>query len=494
MSDICRFCLSFSSDNMRPLTDCDGIVYNSISFKIHIPLNNIFPTHICAICVNKLADFNKFCLQVQKNEETLLNKLNKGKYALEKFYEQLKNEIKQNNTLIQENQEAIDSLKENEVKIKTEVLNSDYDTDFDPDDDLPLLKTRDSNIEDALNTNVTKTDKEISETLSAKLFSFKCLTCFEMFISQNKLLNHYNSVHKVKAEIKGNQYTQIDGDEKILYKCNKCDKTYENVRSVNKHAKTHCDENFHCKLCGRTYKTVSEIIRHGRAHNGKKMSCSLGCGFATVYSGALKSHERKHKEEYKYKCETCGKSFQVKTWYEQHQNIHTGAKPYTCDICGMAFHMVRYLKAHCSAVHPEASLKKRYVCVHCSKPCGTMKALTRHLKEHGITSSVLCDLCGKTLSSSEQLAIHRRLHTGVKPYSCSICHKAFAKRSNLKLHHITHSGERAHACAACGKRYSQRSTLHRHVHRHHSSEKKCTKCDAAFNSHTELEAHLKICS
>ncbi|XP_063543167.1 zinc finger protein OZF-like [Cydia strobilella] len=491
MSDICRLCLSFSSDNMRPLTDCDGIVYNSINFKIHIPLNNILPTHICTVCVNKLTEFNNFCLQAQKNQENLLKELKKGKYSLDKFYEHIKNQIKQE-------KEAIDSVKENEVnsvQIKTEDLNSDCDAHFDSDDDVPLLKTRDSNIEDTLNTNVTKTEIEISETtVSAKIFSCKCLTCFETFISQNKLLNHYNSVHKVKSETKGNQYTQIDNDQKILYKCNKCDKTYDNVRSVNKHAKIHCDENFHCKVCGRTYKTVSEIIRHGRAHNGMKMSCSLGCGFATVYSGALKSHERRHREEFKYKCETCGKSFQVKTWYEQHQNTHTGAKPYTCDMCGMAFHMDRYLKAHCSAVHPGASSKKRYVCVHCSEPCGTMKALTRHLKEHGITSSVLCDLCGKTLSSSEQLAIHRRLHTGVKPYSCSICHKAFAKRSNLKLHHITHSGERAHACTACGKRYSQRSTLHRHMHRHHSSEKKCPKCDATFTTHTELEVHQKICS
>ncbi|XP_026317274.1 zinc finger protein 16-like [Hyposmocoma kahamanoa] len=298
---------------------------------------------------------------------------------------------------------------------------------------------------------------------------FKCLTCSALFTSQNDLIKHYHKEHSSKQDKDGKMkeatksYSILERNGVQSYKCTTCGRVYDNLRAVKRHFEAHVkDRPFICKQCGRTYRTVSEIIRHGRAHNGLKLNCSYQCGYSTVYLGALKEHEKRHRTEFKYKCGKCDKGFQVRTWYEEHQNIHNGVKPFACNICGLAFHMNRYLTAHRTTVHPQSSELKRYVCMHCSLPCDSRKALTDHLKDHGIIKRFLCDICGKTLCSKEQLKFHNRVHIGEKPYSCSICNKSFTKKCNLKLHELTHTDERTHECLKCGKMYKQRSTLLKH--------------------------------
>ncbi|XP_045539761.1 zinc finger protein 567-like [Papilio machaon] len=341
-------------------------------------------------------------------------------------------------------------------------------------------------------------------------YTKKCLTCFKLFLTQTDLVKHYSKDHKnnKNKDAKDNIYEIVTDDNNFKYKCRKCDKLFQSKVKINKHILCHTQERpFVCKLCGRTYKVASDIVRHGRVHDGLKVPCKFRCGYSTVYKGALKQHEKRHKKEYTYTCDKCNKGFEVLTWYEQHQNIHTGDKPFVCNVCGVAFHMdrnrigrlsgfggsrrgdtlegelsclcvlfsmlecnvhfFRYLQVHIRSVHPQSYVEERFLCVHCSKPCSSKKALTLHLKEHGITSKFLCDMCGKVFSEARLLRIHKRMHLGIRPYSCSICKKTFAKRSNLTVHVQTHSGERSHACESCGKRYTQRGTLLRHVQRFH---------------------------
>ncbi|XP_073958734.1 uncharacterized protein isoform X1 [Choristoneura fumiferana] len=465
MTGICRLCLSYSTQNMISLSECEASI--TIVLSIQISPIELLPNQVCTMCSDKLKGLKEFQTQVHRNEQILKNHLNQGSECLNIFYKTIKNSIKEetrksittdvtDNKLVEKNELDMKQLKVEED------LNLEQGIDYDSEDELPLVDIKKENNDDSSKPGIEMVIND---------FKFKCLTCFDKLQNQVDLVNHYNNVHKTKVKNK-HSYTLVKDDDKVLYKCVACGVTYDCRKKITRHSQIYNEERFHCKICGRTYKTVSEIIRHGRAHDGPKVACSFGCGFASVYSGALKTHEDRHRQEYKYKCETCNKSFQVKTWYEQHQNIHKGLKPFVCQICGLAFHMDRYLTSHRSSVHPNASPLNRYVCVHCSKPCGTMKALTLHLKEHGITSSLLCDLCGKSVSTTEQLKKHRLTHSGIKPFACKSCDKTFSKKFNLKLHQITHTGERAHACESCGKQYTQRSALIRHVNRHHKPQQK----------------------
>ncbi|XP_059051457.1 zinc finger protein 501-like [Achroia grisella] len=450
---------------------------------INILKNDHLPMQLCQMCLNKLEDIYIFRKMVSENQNLLINYLKTGTDELNKFYLKLKNgiDVKDSGNMNYNENKLLNVSKltsnTNDIpnnNIKHEIIdNFDSSINYSSEDEISLSSLKKAK-EENYNAKMEINKSNLNE-------NFKCLMCMELVDSRGSLLWHYNKVHASKegSTISDVDYSILSSNGINVYKCNKCNKKYSNNKSINRHVVGHTESRpFICKICGRTYKTASDIVRHGRVHNGYKFYCAHQCGYSTVYIGALKDHQRRHRLEHKYKCEKCGKGFQVRTWYEQHQNIHNGLKPYVCHLCGVAFHMDRYLTAHRTAVHPQSSKLKRYMCVHCYLPCDSMKALTEHLKEHGIKSSFLCDVCGKTLTNAEQLKFHKRTHLGEKPYKCSTCNKSFAKKFNLQLHQRTHTGERAYACARCDKRFTQRSTLLRHNARQHAGLEilKCKNC------------------
>ncbi|KAJ8705328.1 hypothetical protein PYW07_011155 [Mythimna separata] len=298
---------------------------------------------------------------------------------------------------------------------------------------------------------------------------YTCLSCLIACNSHSDLIDHYYVKH-VYERVPKQSYVEFILDGKMTYICNTCEKAYNLKKQIVRHVMTHIDDRLlSCKICARTYKSVPEIVRHARAHNGFKYQCPFNCGYTSAYQGAMKEHQSRHLDQYKYNCEVCGKGFNTKTWYDQHQNIHKGLKPFKCDMCGIGFPMARYLQHHKYSSHPQTSDLKRYSCVHCDEKCESAKSLSVHMLVHGIKKEThfLCDFCGKVLTSDYQLQYHHRMHAGIKPYSCVICKKTFAKKYNVQLHMSVHTGEKSHECSRCEKVYSQRSTLLRHLKRYH---------------------------
>ncbi|XP_013200093.1 zinc finger protein 267 [Amyelois transitella] len=471
MENMCRLCLSFSNGCLHNFSDDRGITQNiQTCFSIKVECNSLLPNQICELCLTKINEACDFKNKIIENERILLEHL---KY--DKDINHLNQNVRSN---IQPKSEYVEDKENssNNIPINIEEIKQEFD-------EAEETYTSDNETLSKLNEDKFKLEINNEEVTKTIIETHKCLTCFQILDTQTDLIKHYKSVHfKKKDNDKSFDYSTQMCDKSTVYKCNMCSKEYSSKKNIHRHLIGHSDfRPYLCKICGRTYKTVSEIIRHGRVHSEVRLYCSHQCGYSTVYLGALRSHEKRHdKTEYKYKCDICGKGFEVKTWYEQHQNVHTGTKPYVCDICGLAFHMDRYLTAHRSSVHPQSSNLKRYVCLHCFLPCDSKKALTEHLQVHGIKTSILCDVCGKTLSNAEQLKFHMRTHLGEKPYTCSTCNKSFTKKYNLQVHRRAHGGQRAHACAQCGRRYTQRSALHRHRARHHAGTVDCVKNQKSF--------------
>ncbi|XP_052753062.1 zinc finger protein 33B-like [Galleria mellonella] len=503
MEDICRLCLNVQTTQTMSKLNVELLEKINTCISVNIMDDEHLPNHLCPVCMEKVEDIYTFQKIITENQNTLISYFIKGQDDLNNFYIKIKNKIKlkgeicdidnKENKLLNNSQITSNCKEIYNTGIKIETIDSDVENSiyYSSEDELTLSSIKKAKEGDC--TVIIEKDKgDLNE-------NFKCLMCFELLESKVDLLKHYNGhTNKETGRKSDISYSILSANGISIYKCNKCSKEYSHKKGINRHIAGHTEiRPFICKICGRTYKTVSEIVRHGRAHNGSKLYCSYQCGYSTVYMGALKAHHRRHnKSEYKYKCDKCGKGFQVKTWYEQHQNVHNGLKPFVCDLCGVAFHMDRYLTAHRSAVHPQSSRLKRYICVHCSLPCDSMKSLTDHLKEHGIVTNFLCDICGKTLANSEQMKFHKRKHLGERPFTCSTCNKSFPKKFNLQVHERTHTGERAHPCGRCGKRFTQRSTLHRHIARQHAGSDllKCGKCQEEFASRSQLNSHRKSCA
>ena len=87
-------------------------------------------------------------------------------------------------------------------------------------------------------------------------------------------------------------------------------------------------------------------------HVGKRFMCPR-CPCTYSSKGGLTEHVRHiHDNASRYRCETCGKGFSIRSDYYDHLAAHAGVKQYVCTVCGKEFTLKRNLKAHMSHFHP----------------------------------------------------------------------------------------------------------------------------------------------
>ena len=84
----------------------------------------------------------------------------------------------------------------------------------------------------------------------------------------------------------------------------------------------------------------------------KRFTCPR-CPCTYASKGGLTEHVRHiHENAARYRCETCGKGFSIRSHYYDHLAVHTGVKQYVCSVCLKGFTLTRTLKAHMLHLHP----------------------------------------------------------------------------------------------------------------------------------------------
>lgn len=73
-----------------------------------------------------------------------------------------------------------------------------------------------------------------------------------------------------------------------------------------------------------------------QCHCGKKYYSRVG----------LRLHQRKHSQQYPFKCDFCSKGFSAKRELNEHLSRHTGKPIGTCDICGFKATSYSGLRGH----------------------------------------------------------------------------------------------------------------------------------------------------
>ena len=108
-----------------------------------------------------------------------------------------------------------------------------------------------------------------------------------------------------------------------------------------------------CTERGPAFKGISPLPYHARTgHAGKRFNCThCPCTYAS--QGGLTEHVRYiHENASRYRCETCGKGFFIRSHYYGHIAAHTGVEKYVCLVCLKEFTWKRSLKAHMLHFHP----------------------------------------------------------------------------------------------------------------------------------------------
>ncbi|KAK7792740.1 hypothetical protein R5R35_007059 [Gryllus longicercus] len=329
--------------------------------------------------------------------------------------------------------------------------------------------------------------------------AFVCEYCGRSFRTRKTLKEHHIALHS---------------DDRP-YKCDKCDKNYGSLSSLDIHKATHSSETpYLCDLCGKTFKHVSNLRSHKRSHldeSDKNRQICLKCGKGFRSRFHLSEHMNVHDGNRPYTCEVCGKRFHKKIQLRQHGSAHSGTQPYKCPICGVRFNrrgnMTQHVKRH--------SQERKYTCRVCNEAFPTLGAVLNHRKKHSEVevqrsmqqhqqqqlagedpdeAAFKCTVCGKLLAKKESLSIHMRSHTGEKLYPCPECGKRLSNKGSLTYHMRSfHTGERPYSCRFCGDGFLSKEA--RLVHeRIHTGEKpyECLVCGMAFRCSSNLAQHARV--
>ena len=90
---------------------------------------------------------------------------------------------------------------------------------------------------------------------------------------------------------------------------------------------------------------------------GKRFVCPR-CPCTYASKGSLTEHVRHiHENASRYRCDTCGKGFSIRSHYYDHLASHTGVKRYVCPTCKAQFTFRNDLKVHVCRFHPDVMLK-----------------------------------------------------------------------------------------------------------------------------------------
>lgn len=165
-----------------------------------------------------------------------------------------------------------------------------------------------------LQNTKSKKKRNTARQLDMKSNKWTCMICLEVASDKDSLIEHYEK-HRLEKEEKSTSHTvEVQSD---YFVCPVCSKEFTSLKSYEKHVEMqHGEKRYTCEECNKGFNNAFQLSVHNYGvHTNDGMYNCVKCEFTTECRVSLKRHMQIHKEEYKFKCNICGKGFLSPTWY-----------------------------------------------------------------------------------------------------------------------------------------------------------------------------------
>jgi uncharacterized Zn-finger protein len=144
-------------------------------------------------------------------------------------------------------------------------------------------------------------------------------------------------------------------NDKSIYKCPECPKSFEKPSKFKIHSLGHVSfKLFYCTYlnCNKEYTRGDHLRRHmAIIHlnnlNQEKLTCTI-CNISFSYKHGLKRHMKDYhtNNDITYPCLTCNKEFKKKHLLMEHQYEHTTIMHFACNYCDKRYIKKQQLNGH----------------------------------------------------------------------------------------------------------------------------------------------------
>ncbi|XP_033231830.1 zinc finger protein 99-like [Belonocnema kinseyi] len=213
------------------------------------------------------------------------------------------------------------------------------------------------------------------------------------------------------------------------------------------------------------------------------------------------------KQEIKYSCKKCGKTYSQNKPLKSHQKFECSIKPqFKCELCDKQFKQKQHMNVHVDHVHQKSNSKKSVLihkCDKCPRSYTRIHALSlpKRFKHAETIPQFICDLCGYESNTKGILVRHMTAchsQSSKTRHKCDKCMRTYKWLTGLTRHKIlVHAVDKPEFnCDFCEYKSNAKYNLVRHVTSCHSqaskSSYKCKECARTYNWPTHLARHIRL--
>ncbi|XP_022181648.1 zinc finger protein 616-like [Myzus persicae] len=227
-----------------------------------------------------------------------------------------------------------------------------------------------------------------------------------------------------------------------------------------------------CRIC-------QNVIRNDDVILQRQIFYTNLCNICSVRNSIICANTRHLKEEYTWKCKTCGQSFTSLSGIKEHICFFPKNKLFNCYKCHKSYKNLNSLEKH-----------KTFHSLHCNicfKEFFKQSSLRYHKKRHYLRSSYQYNNRLEFLDYSG-LKLTKRILSSSQNYECSRCSKVFHKRSEI-ICHILENHQLEYSKYSCDECTNVCDSSQDYILCFRKKYFKCDVCPLSFTTEHRLQQH-----